>query len=823
MEFPKPLYSSAVAISQALAKFQRDESGALRWIGTSGAIVPNATFTITRQDTFPNVAPCAMSLRATGFTDFVVTEPTGDTNVYDPVQHRITVIWFVDDDAYTRISPVNLPDQWKDPNVHYGTAITHVIPTGGRAYTFTAFAFDDAGNWGTATFTTPTIQTRSAAFSDAATIYYSAAGNFTEVPGGVPGANRVTNWADVVTRADALDNSSITPRIVLRRDEVYANHPQVTLPSSIARGAHIGAYGSGTARPRIETSPTVASAFGTGSGLGYLVMEEIEFIGGWDSTTETGPVIAFMDIVFTEPLMFHRCRISGYNTFDFGNDIGLAVMSDCEITSGKKFTLTHATLDTGFMAIVNCALHCHVDALNGGSNGNSNPESFDLGNMHHVRCFGGTKLYVAMTSSFSRVGWSSNADAGSNVFPGTDCQAAWRDSSGGSGVRWRKMYDRVTFEGGTDVMLLRSVSTPGTRVNGNIVFDKVLFCATVQTTTFLQAGHNGITLRNCYFVRPDIGPMQISATPFGNGLLWFRNITAVLDNPEASCRVFNCTAQFLGTSAQLNGADPVFATATTGITLAASNNLYHAPSLTTPRGTGVSGEPNFLPFTQPTLTGFVPQFKGTRWNFRAVGWSPSGGGTSTISCGQARFNETGVNQDVPVGAWVRLPWPNMTGQCNGAGNNAALTPVAPSTISGLPSQKHLVMVGGETFSGTNNTRHMHDGAIFPGTHNNKILFDFTNAGGIRIQNNSGVVWPAAEPILCLLDLAPFLMAHKPGTANPATLAGVVPGTGSAGIVPDRTNGVWALDGFLTDYRQGARTPPSGNFQGGKTHKQGAFA
>lgn len=776
--FPKPRWVSNGALGAAITKpvyrFVLDEHGG-SLVFTLNALPPSsASVSITRIDIGPNFAPLAMTLRATGMTGFAVEEPPADPiHVHDPTQSHITFVWTVDDDPYTPISPINIPDVWKGQNLHYGSQITHTFNTGGKAYTWTLFAFDEAGNWATATYTTPTIQTREAARTDTACIYYSAAGDFSEVPAGVPAENRVTTWTAAIDRANVLDNGpfNLMPWILLRRGETYANHGQVLLSNSLDNGVRVSTYGSSPNRPIVQFDPTLTGfCFVSGPDLGRgplfdkedgAVLEDIIFQGNWDQTTETGVVQSWNDITYTKGLLYHRCEFSGFNTFDMAGQ-----MHDCHVTNGKIFTLTHPFF-AGRISIVNCALHTHVDALSGGGNGTNDPDNFQFGNMHHVRFLGCSQAYICRTSSFCNVGWSVRSPNNYLTSPPSNLQPAWRISSQVKDDRWRVFFDRVTLEGGDAGLLCVTVGS--NTVLSNIVVDKMIIVQDQRGGFAVGSEYDNMTLRNVYILRPAMPPLS-PPRDYGSAAMTFGQNASTLST--GTIRLSHITAHIVGTTAQLDAVaySDGLAIFSAGVASEVANSFLYAPNLDTPVGTA------FAPFTEVTLTGFVPQSKGLRWNFPPLGWQSAPPYWNT-TCGQARFNETGTNAAVPVNGWVKLPWPDFTGLCNGAGMADVRAAAAANA-----TQKHVCAVGfGDSFAKANNTLIMQDGTLMA-TNNDKVRFDLTDPTGLRVQNVSGVEWPADQPILVLLDLSDYQMPHIPGSGLPAVTPTIIVPTGASAAI-----------------------------------------
>jgi hypothetical protein len=805
------------AFYRALRKFGMDEEGALRWIGNAGTATPNASFTITRVDALDNanlIAPAGVMLRASSLTGFAVTEPSGDTNVYDPTQHQISLIWDFGDPGYSRRFTPNIPTAQLDTNIAFGKSVAHVYTTPGN-YTVQCWAFDDAGNWGTATYTFQSggnagpIRSQDEAFPGALTAVFSPAGIWTGEPAG---AVRCTTIAQV---NNAFASAGLRGRVLFRRGEVY------DFPLDVGVGGGIG---------RQDMTSIYYSTYGTGAapvlnvkGRGPILMRDVfggacaldglDFVGTWDAATETG---TSLDTFFAElgsaveNLVISRCLVSGMNLIQLtneGNPItlqGSMWWHDTRTTNWKSYGILG-----GFprkFAMIGCDMAQNVDALTGIDKlfyGNPGPAG--IGN-EHGPCRGDTPahLYVSCTSFFSRNGWSTNGSGG--LLP-TISQACWRFTPDTSQMTFRvhQMFDRCSFESGGRMISVASVGDPSSTGYGrNMVFDKCLFVGSAYMAD--GAGRNmlflrcpGVTMRNSYFYQPDVD-RKISEGLFSDGIviaeLFARNpdtlpaVQAAL--ASAPFRFYNNTAFLPGSQARIGTLVPVLFN-TNGTVTANENNVFHAPNLTTPIGA------SFAPLGTSPLAGFQARFKGGRWQPPPIGspFSPS----DLLTCESRRENPgiPGTLQPGPVanGESILLPYPNYTGQAGYTLN------VTQAMMLGNPTQRHYVSIVRIT---TNRT----DTDLWPGSRGGvDISFEPTF---IRVTNRTGVVWAWSQPagsdsrigdVWMQLDLTAQLMAFESGSATPANVPNGVAGTGSAARNA-YTTGARAREDFFGNVRPGER-------------------
>lgn len=835
----------ALTVAQGAATAQ----AALTWGQPGGGGQPNAGLAIARVDQKANaelIAPCSVFLKATSYSGFNVTEPSGDTNVYDPTQHRMTHIWDFGDPGYARRFTPNIPTVWRDTNLAYGKAVAHVFAASGN-YTVTCFAFDEAGNWGIATYTFQAggnagpIRSQAEAFQNAATVCYDPDGPANGWAGAPAGASLQTTISGANT---ALTNAGSSARLLLRRGRSYT-FTGLGLEKRDAQTLYVGAYGSG-AEPGVTVGKNGWISF-RGLVNGPCVLQDIDTEGGWDPTTETGVDGDMFGQngnglgMYCDELTFHRCRISGLGRLRHyegpaGTRPAMRVFSDTIVTNWKDYgTIATAPL----FACIGADWFQHPDALHGIDQGNSSQSDSNLGNTHGPIRGGIPRVgYIGSSAFFSNCGWALRSRlytaAGG---PPTEPQACIRLTDGVITFRNYFTMDRCSLEGGVNMWgYLPNGGTASQHAN-NFLHDKVLFVASPMTERFMQLASPGHTVRNCYFYRHNVAkefPINVSDRMIS---LEVTNLPSTGGGhaflATAPHRIHNCTGWIAGATSTIGTTVPVLVASPTGGPFTSENNVFFAPNLTLPLGTGQSGTPDFRPVGTTPIAGFVSRYKGSRWNFPPIGSvgettpqaapnvfdSDRGGWVRPVTA--YREGGPGTVQNLE---WVLLPYPNYSGLSGGALGvlNATICTANPAR------QKHQVSLMGV------DPKRLGDQTIWPEANRGTdtgVRIQFT-AGGIRIQNRTGFPWVATyvdgqntktNAIMLQLDLSDHLMASRSAFATPADVPAPVLGAGSAGIVANRNTGSWAHGGFLADYREGVKTPPSGATQIGKSHKQGAFA
>jgi hypothetical protein len=810
-------FSTGSVVALTVAQGNASAQAALTWGQPGGGGSPNATFSIVRADGIVNadlIAPVGMWFRATNFSGFSVSEPAGTDNQYDPTQRVITFIWELPDEGYTPLVTPNTPTVWKSRTIAYGKQIAHVFTTPG-AKLVRCFAFDDQGNWGLAEFTTPAVLNPETVFAGANTIYFSPTSNF---PSPLPsGAQTSTNAADCRTKVTNRFNAGANiVRVSVPKGDTLNEPGQLFPDMSSTRGGYFDSWGSG--------APTIVNIVNTPV-LNYKEAERhctitgIDFRGNWDSTTETG----IQSAVFTPlgkyctSLLVHRCKFGGFEIAIDSVDVFVSpynrIMSDCDVTNWANYGLNFGGI-INFVAIIDCDIHQHVDALNGINQGSAAREPISMGNLHGPLRFPNVcpNTYLARNSFFSRNNWPNSQSTGYTTSAPTVEAACIRfntaPSPTASVVRHHHMWDRNTFEGGGDggLQLAGNGSQTGWD-NGtqNLVIDKAILIAGSMSSEFTDTGFKNTTFRNILGFLPNL-----TRRGWGDGISdYFPSSSySSLGSPLAGTWVHNCTilnARADGTGPQTNTAAPFIVS---GLGSQSSNNIYRASF----KGIGAS----FEPLGTSAISGVVCRNKGQRFGFPPIGiefGSVTGNFKGPITVSSVRVGGPG---NVLNGEFIDLPYPNYSGLCDGAGSVADLSPMTQSVANALPSHFHQLSIRDI------GQKRMTDINRAPGSKGG-IEIEF-RATTIRVKNVSGLTWTAGSFVWLQLDLSPYLMSHIAVTAsNGTTVPAPIPQAGSAAIAANRNSGTWAHGGILADYREGVKTPPSGVVQTGKTHKQGAFA
>jgi hypothetical protein len=793
-------FTGASLVALTVAQGAQSVSASTTW--GPAQTTPNASFTIQLVDGCTDVvAPYGAVLRATGFTGFSVSEPAGDTNVYDPTQHKITCIWDFDDPGYQPATTPNIPTVWRNPNLAYGKQVAHVWNTPG-SYTVTCFAFDAQGNWGTATYTfaqggnSPAIADPSLFFSTNKTICVSQAGDFADAP---VASTKVTTIAAARAAMQSLwGTGQRTMRLLIRAGETFTNTglagdlasgSNPGNPRDNLKGLHIGIFGSGPRPVFRRTQPGTPDfiSFPDRADCRQLVVADMDFRGDWSAATETGNDLGAGSALYTAGFnLFHRCRFDGFSSTPADHDMPRPIVfSDTEITNWGNYG---TYCDSRFFVFLGCDLHQHSDALNGVGQETGGQQPTELGNRHGPFRNGsrGYDSIFSGSSFFSRNGWF--PASGGTTFQQSFEQACIRFmqhfSSDGTNVRrHHHVWDRCSFEGGDSVAAVGPSVPPNNFIetNGkNMVIDKCLFVGTAATYgSLLSISLSGVTIRNSYFYRHNVG-ITYSNQPGSEIAVGFSSNGTL--SGVGPVEIYNNTILIATPGAALSSSYlPVNAQA--GHTYTIENNVVRV--INRPAHAGAE----FLPLGDAPVSGFACRYKGARWNFRPI----------VIGVGAARANEAGTAGNVAPGQWVSIPYPNQTGQCAGAGQQ-----LSQALVTGNATQRHQVSMTWRPNNAEGGNegefRRMTDAALFPGSKGG-VTFDFT-ATAIRMRNDTSRSWPADRDLWVLLDQSDRLMGFLAGSGQdglPVPLA--APAAGSAAIVPGG-QGLWARDDFFGALRNG---------------------
>lgn len=410
-------------------------------------LIQNA-FTITATPTLYGSSGKVIAVFEGNVTaDNPISIAVGDT-VTDP-DALLEWDWTFGDTGETYDKLENVPDEFKDATRGGGIRPVHVYKPGGP-YTWTAKArWRNASGTifesNTVTGEIAAIPTRFATLATSKVIVVAKDDDFTDAPAHDIG-NRYTTYATGYAAYRALTGDGI---LVLKGGETHTDLPT----SGQIDGDHDSFYmcsypGWGVGRPVLENttnSDPMTRNMRPGTLLvnNNIVLDGIEFRGGWNSVTETGNDSAPGGIFGTGgSIMFSDC--TSYNLgFEpmFGTDNGIsgvvAVAHDCGHYDSADYAYYSASDTTGTFAVLGCISKKHPQANNGGG---GDP----LGNQHGpIRIQAVENVYVDAVDLFNR---SANDPQGSTP-PDGACIRDHRNRQTGTGY-----FGRMVLEGGVGTL-----------------------------------------------------------------------------------------------------------------------------------------------------------------------------------------------------------------------------------------------------------------------------------------------------------------------------------------------------------------------------------
>jgi hypothetical protein len=803
---------------------------------------PTITFNITlRRAPRDLVAPCQVWLRATGHNGALgmngspISEPAGDTHVYDPTQCELTHIYFFPDEGYTPYNALNLPTAWADRNVRYGKQVAHVFTAAGDKEV-TCFCFDSQGRWGFASYKfgsggqSGPIITPDSLFGSLSTISLrvDSSGDFT---GATSGSVQVTGVTNLRAAMAAMWNAGRRNiRVELRAGDVFidpermfedltsnANAGGVLNPRQNLHGLYVTRFGTG-ANPKIRLVARditcITSPFG--SNYRQTVCTGVDFEGTWDPTTENGRAIGqAMAFNSSAPVLLHRSRITGLGSgFDWGlgnnappADDGVngvaQCLSDVSVRDWANYAVNGSTNSWAPIALLDTELAQNPDALTGIDQwllgGQTQTE---LGNRHGARHGNNFELYFSRLYYRGRGGWSNNSDRRATVNPPTTEQGMrlWANfGTPGTDYTRRCMgaMDRVAFEGGG---LAIGPTTTTFLPTLNMVIDKALFVGTAMNQGGPVVYTPGVTVRNAYVYVHNIGPQGQNTDANRSALgASARDVNQNLRDVvgRGPVRFINCTAINLSPSSSMGSpydaiqVDSAF-DAGSGVFNCVERVVNRSIDIPSPTLLGSS-----------PLAGFVCTHKALRWNFPPIG---TAGGATPPTVGQARLLETGTSGTCAPGEWIKIAWPNFTGLCNGAG----MADVRAAVLANS-TQNHQTSIAYP--NNPNEVRQM--GPIKGGA-----VYDTSDPTGLRIQNTGTITWPSTAQVWVLLDLKDSLMTGKAGTSTDGIVLPAPRPLAGSSALNTGTVAPRSLDDFFGTRKPGSVTNTGSTVPGSAS--QGAF-
>lgn len=659
-----------------------------------------------------NANPAAVWFSVDSITGCDATGPGAGTR--DPQFHDIFYQWnFGDPDNATPVTPLNLPDAWKDINTGIGREACHVYNDAGT-FPVTVYAYEPATRrFGSVTFDVE--------IGNADTVFGSAGDTIIYNPGGVadtssyPAATVITSsdWADVIAARDARGLNYCR---ILIAPGVTLTDTQLAAPSNWSN-IRIGALDPDN-RPTIE-SVLLEGDSGNNAFIKdwdfdnrEMVLHDLNFQGAWDSTTENGrtflPISSRKGEGYSGNFLhlLHRCRFDGFEALWGCYQTGSAqntynVYSDTEITNWRNYGI-YSDSGGGKIATVGCSIHQHEDALSGG------PRNGIYNNHGPLRSSDNLFCYTSVCDLFARNGWSAGGTDAQGYSVTYDQPCARINTQGVADAF--SVTDRIAGE--TEVSMKEQGST-GIDVPGNHLLSKVLIAAGSRVGGVGFAfNYGGTTAHDIYMVKFNLPEAVDNSTRSMIGTT-NKNGGAANDDPVA---IVNSTFVDFRSDANAYDRETTFhafdTTDFSGLVLA--NNVFLEPNRSAP--VGVDGP---LDLTTP-IAGFTPRHKGPIWGFQHY--------------------ETTLGEDVATGGVdvLAIPYSEITDERTNLGTVSAPAPTATDQAywqaTAATDTRHRVRVGTTNY-------HADVGEI-------SVTFTATH---VEIRNLSGTDWLTGSTFRLKLD------------------------------------------------------------------------
>lgn len=697
------------------------------------------------------------------------TQGPGAGEYYDARLHDLIFLWDLGDSVSTYDKPVNMPTAWRDRSSAKGPAVGHVYsvprPASGGAgtgYTVSVLVIEPSTGKTATAETEIFVEDPDTIYADADTIYINPVGDsdFSEVPAGVPAANKINR--DTFTDQDSVFTAtafSTNPkRWRFKRGGTFA--VQLQLQGSATPGVLFDGYGSDPARPVInwdgniygdvaKNCPFNLSAYGINqTGPQDIRWAGLDLQGPYDPTIQRSdydPFNTAQPPIYSSGASVHGvvsdCIVNGWQ-FSSITMTPLATsdesnwhIDDCQITSfGGQYPLFGlvSSNDDSWCSITGCRITQPSGAV-GSAPDNS-------GGSRAIARLSPRKMHMRCIDSYS-------TDQYAHHFQ------LFKDPTAQGGII---NVHSLVMEGAGGGINIHGNHTQGFAASNSIVInsiiDGVFYLGSHSSTDTIYTAASGLTARNCHCLMPSINrgftnmKAMVTVNQYG---------TFAAEVAEAPVRCYNSTFIYLRTDAQnVFGVvpDPLVVVSNVETdsfdTILDQNNILHKPNAG-PTATQVT---TYAPFTTTDLFTLRDEgYRNTDPYLSQMRW-PLGIDTDWNDGETRNFSYTG---DVYAFASVSVDQSNFSGS-NG---------------------KEQVIAGSASNAGSYHTAA--EGAI-------SVTY---GASQISVTNNSGVNWTSGTVVKVQLDMG----STAPIATGTAPSAGAwddyKPSTGSSALGAATTGNV----------------------------------
>ena len=442
----------------------------------------------------------------------------GDGGVYDPQKHDLIYVWDFGDPGSTYTAPEKLLPEHRDANTGFGPFVSHVYERPG-SYTVSCTIIEPSSNeYATVYYGIGAdnedlkvsgdgipVGDPDLLFAGGRTVYVDPDGTGTAPAGAILQTN--------LRKALDYPKGKAGPyRIMLRRDVSYDLEEyrlDTTHPDEMHIVAEAGA-GAG-AKPVIRfvngapyTYYKINTQFEMRGPNNEVVFSDIDFVGLWDATTETGDgnddcfLIQSGADFQLDTFLVHNCSIYGFQR-------GVVTSAVQPNTGGWVLSNTHigGWRDYGYygsgasdFGIIGCRIAQNVDALAGGDKDGTHNGHGPIRHMAHDR------TVIDACDLFTRCGWVQNVEGYRTQQPCIRWNMNQRSGALGN-------IQRCAMEGGWQIIHCAATNTDewyedNTVRPQNLLIERNVFVGSHMTRYFLYLGHGGLTIRNNLMIAPDV-------------------------------------------------------------------------------------------------------------------------------------------------------------------------------------------------------------------------------------------------------------------------------------------------------------------------------
>lgn len=484
--------------------------------------------------------------------------------VYNPQLHDLHYYWDFGD-SYNFQAPEKLIEQFRNAGTAYGPKVSHVYRTPGTYFVSCLIVEPSSGKSTTAQMSV-TVGDEDALYPGTQTVMVDATGAGTGAPSG----------ATVVTTLDAAFSdvfngpSGTARRIIIKRNQTFTPYSLQIMGQTANRiNALIRAEHAPGAKPVIDTQ-FANMTWGNADGATIdceLKIQNIEFVGPWDPTTQSGSQQTLLLTYENRPkqLLMDGCVVRGYDGAIYPifwdrvvTPDPYIIVNDTVVTDYRSACL----FGDGNWVLTGNRLAQNPEALNGYAGASNNLISC-------VRFGYSPNIICAHNDFFSRTGWFVNV-------PGIyTAQSCFR----GNTSSLRGAFYNVNcnmMEGGVGTFSI-DISDTDTSHAINGIVEKNITVGYHDSYRSMEFGYGGITIRNNICIIPN-------APRFGvplNGFVALKRRTAGSDdaeNRDAPIKLYNNTFVCLTDTDNVSGG-PVSIYDNEGYTtVIEQNNVNHQPN-----------------------------------------------------------------------------------------------------------------------------------------------------------------------------------------------------------------------------------------------------